>query len=742
MFYQCEQLTSINLSSFNTDKVKNMRFIFGSCHKIDSLDLSNINISSVRIMDGMFYNFSSLKQINISHFDTSSATSMNSFFNGFKNPILETYFFNTSSLTNIEYFFANLNKTDFQNYTFFDTSHITSMAYMFANCKNLVSLDLSQLNTSSVTSMEGMFSNCNKLTTLNFCNFITSKVTDMSYMFSNCISLPMLDLSNFDTSQTTSMEGMFYVCQNLTTLELSSFKTSIVRNMKYMFYKCSLLQSLNLSSFKTEKVYSFTSMFENCNSLISLNLENFNNSNAVFINNMFRNCINLEYINIRNIKGYNNYDYSEICRKYNSECSTTSGMFSGCIKLNFINIFSLLELVQYSNMFKDIISGFTYCINNQTEIPNIISQLSNGQRDCSQKCYKQPHRLIINTNECVIQCDKSNGNKKIYGYKDECYEKCPNRTKISKEYNFVCEDLYCQKYYNYNESDCLNELPEGFYLKNEALKTIDKRHKDRKFCFGKENINNTNCKSCPTNKYLYLRNCLTTCTKGYFKYNQNGTLIDVCNCENISCQYCTIESLKYNLCETCNMNNGYYPKINDTLNKFPYLNCYKEIEGFYIDYKEKIFKPCHPKCKTCSEYGDDNNNNCLICKNNFTHRQDFENDKNCYDNCPFYYYYDSKNNYQCTLNDSCPTKEYKFIKNKNKCIFECSNDNIYKYEFENLCYEKCPINTKGSKENDFICILDCPENLPFENKLFNRCVNNCTTNDLIKKFCIIKCRKK
>jgi hypothetical protein len=302
-------------------------------------------------------------------------------------------------------------------------------------------------------------------------------------------------------------------------------------------------------------------------------------------------------------------------------------------------------------------------------------------------------------------------------------------------YNMSCSGTYEEL--SQEQKEKLLGIIYNFYLKNETLKTIDQCHNNCKSCFGQENINNTNCKSCPPNKFLYLRNCLDQCTKGYFIYNQNDTLINVCNCENNSCQYCTIESLEYNLCETCNINNGYFPKINDSLNIDRFINCYKEIEGYYIDYKEKIFKPCYSKCKTCTESGDDNNHNCLTCNSEYTHREDFINDKNCYDNCLYYYYYDSNNIYQCTLNESCPIYENKFIKNKNKCISDCSKDNIYKYGFENECFDKCPKNTKSSKENEYICVLDCPEDLPYEKIIINKCVKNCTTNELIKKLCII-----
>jgi hypothetical protein len=44
----------------------------------------------------------------------------------------------------------------------------------------------------------------------------------------------------------------------------------------------------------------------------------------------------------------------------------------------------------------------------------------------------------------------------------------------------------------------------------------------------------------------------------------------------------------------------------------------------------------------------------------------------------------------------------KFISNKTKCIDDCNNDDIYKYEYNNNCYEECP-NDTYHRENSTIC---------------------------------------
>ena len=119
-------------------------------------------------------------------------------------------------------------------------------------------------------------------------------------------------------------------------------------------------------------------------------------------------------------------------------------------------------------MFNGITNNFTYCIYNQSAILNIKNQLtslSNAKRDCSSKCYSTPHRLNITTNECEITSCGQNDSK-IYEYNNECFEICPKRTKVSQEDEYICQFFNCDFFYNYNETDCISEIQDGYYIKH------------------------------------------------------------------------------------------------------------------------------------------------------------------------------------------------------------------------------------------------------------------------------------
>ena len=65
MFDQCNSLTSLDLSSFKTEKVTDMRFMFENCSSLTSLDLRSFNASKADT-GGMFSGCNKLTNFNCS----------------------------------------------------------------------------------------------------------------------------------------------------------------------------------------------------------------------------------------------------------------------------------------------------------------------------------------------------------------------------------------------------------------------------------------------------------------------------------------------------------------------------------------------------------------------------------------------------------------------------------------------------------------------------------------------------
>ena len=350
MFYSCSNLTSLDVSGFDTSKVTNMSYMFRNCSKLTSLDVSGFDTSKVTNMSYMFDNCSKLTSLDVSGFDTSSVTNMKNMFSDCSNlTSLDVSGFDTSKVTSMSYMFSKCSKLTSLDVSGFDTANVTTMSGMFYNCTNLTSLDVSKFNTSNVTTMLGMFSNCSNLTSLDVSKFNTSKVTNMGAMFSGCSKLISLDVSGFDTSKVTNMSWMFSFCSNLTSLDVSGFDTSKVTDMGDMFYDCSKLTSLDVSGFDTSKVTDMDDMFSYCSNLTSLDVSGFDTSNVTNMNGMFSSCSSLSSLDV---SGFNT-----------SKVTDMSYMFYVCSKLKFL---------QLSNKFKIPTSNNTNIFADTTSLNSLI----------------------------------------------------------------------------------------------------------------------------------------------------------------------------------------------------------------------------------------------------------------------------------------------------------------------------------------------------------------------------------
>ena len=254
----------------------------------------------------LFYNFQNIKTINFENFDTRNATNMRAMFSECHNLTdLDVSRLNTSNVTEMTYMFNNCKNLTVLDVSKFNTSNVTSMGSMFQGCEKLVNLDLSNFNTSNVTNMSGMFYACRTLTTIDLSNFDTGKVTDMSFMFdmwdlennqmgtSSLITIIFGD--NFDTSKVTTMESMFLGCSKLINLDVSGFNTSNVTNMRTVFSQCASLKEVDLSNWNTSKVTIMQDMFMSTN-FTTLDLSSFDTRNVTDMTQMFRNTSQLKTV--------------------------------------------------------------------------------------------------------------------------------------------------------------------------------------------------------------------------------------------------------------------------------------------------------------------------------------------------------------------------------------------------------------------------------------------------------------
>ena len=110
--------------------------------------------------------------------------------------------------------------------------------------------------------------------------------------------------------------------------------------------------------------------------------------------------------------------------------------------------------------------------------------------------------------------------------------------------------LLCDYYNNFEHSECLTTIPDGYYCNNSVLKTIDKCHDNCQTCNQGPSVENNHCLTCngeSINKYFDLGNCTSNCNLGYYIINLNT----ICKCsKDTKCGICTEESTQNNLCIT------------------------------------------------------------------------------------------------------------------------------------------------------------------------------------------------
>ena len=206
MFSDLSNIIRVDLSKFNSSKVKEMKCMFSDCVSLTSINFNNLDTSKVTIMKNMFDSCISLTSLNLNNLDTSSVE------------IFTRMFYNCSSLITI----------DLNN---FSMSSANTIEDMFMECNSLISLDLRSFNTSTVTIMTNMFSGCSSLTSIDLSSFDTSSVANMNNLFYGCKSIIALNLDNFNTSNLLVYDGMFSGCNNNLIYCINETKASIISSL-------------------------------------------------------------------------------------------------------------------------------------------------------------------------------------------------------------------------------------------------------------------------------------------------------------------------------------------------------------------------------------------------------------------------------------------------------------------------------------------------------------------------------
>ena len=267
----------------------------------------------------------------------------------------------------------------------------------------------------------------------------------------------------------------------------------------------------------------------------------------------------------------------------------------------------------------------------------------------------------------LTSLDLSNFNTSEVIWMDGMFSYCSNLEYINIQNFKNNKDIYFDFNYIFDNIPinivvCINETDDDYNMtflqlnQNCMVKSCSDNWKSEKYKITPNENCTKNCLDNPPYIYEYNGKCVENCSNGYINVNSTNK---ICKCELDKCLTCPQVALNKDLCTKCNI--GYYPKENDEKNIGEYINCYNEIEGYYLDIINNIYKKCYYSCKTCEIIGNDTNHNCLICNSNYTFEININNYTNCYEKCNYYYYIDDNNIFHCTNNNSCPFEYKKLI---------------------------------------------------------------------------------
>ena len=414
-FDGCNNLTELNCSTWNTSKVYNMQLAFYNCNSLETIPVRDWDTKSLMYMDKAFGNCTSLVNLDVSKWDTSKVVELtNTFYHCSSLKTLDVSKWKTSNVLRADSLFSGCEKLTSLDVSKWDTGNITTASGMFSACRALTSLDVSKWNTSKMTNISSMFNSCATLTTLDVSKWDTSNVTNMKSIFSSCPSLTTLDASKWNTGKVIDMSGVFSYCKSLTSLDVSKWDTSKVVDMNYVFSNCEKLTTLDVSKWNTSNVTNMRAMFSGCSGLTSLDISKWNTANVTDLSSLF---------------AFDNKLTSLDISKWNTGKVTNMGqMFNFCLKLTSLDLstWNTSKVTSMWAMFNSCTSLTTVKINNwdTSKVTNMKKMFS----DCTN----------LTTIEGVLDLKSCND------YED-MFLSCNNITSIKVKNLPTDIDTFCRK---------------------------------------------------------------------------------------------------------------------------------------------------------------------------------------------------------------------------------------------------------------------------------------------------------
>ena len=613
MFYQCTELTFVDLNNFSFENTKDVSSMFNNCKKLETVIFPKKSKSSyVENFMRMFAHAESLTSIDLTYFSLVNTKNMAYMFNGCKNldyiifPKNETAE-NLLLLNNMFDGCLNLISVDLSYFSF---KNVESMAYMFNDCNRLSILILPKENNTSnaLQNVENMFYDCKELTSIDLSGISLINVKDLSYMFYGCSNLETLILpSNEKAINVVDFSFMFYECGKLTSIDLSNISFVNATKLPFMFFNCSNLINIKFpTEEKATNIIDFQGMFFYCQNLTSIDLSNFSFKKAKDISGLFLYCSNLENIILPK---------NEIA----TNIEDISFMFTACNKLRTID----LSGISLTNV-KDISYIFTYCTSLESiifandESINKIEKMSYAFSNCyklkSIDLSKFNLNLVTNLDslfyscsslEAIILPEQRINNVEFFNHTfDSCIKlKTIDLTNTSfvkaKNIGFMfanCSDLLEIKFNKNEKVTNINNM-NGTFANCTSIASIDISH----IYINNDVILDNLFFNCPSLKEINISNIDTTKSSSAYNFLNNDNL-EKCSYYNLDNIHLN-KSLVFKECSQSIFFHKCGPCINtDNLDEYCTINVNNMNRNFYYFKSELNLSISERQCLWTNNY--------------------------------------------------------------------------------------------------------------------------------------------
>ena len=137
---------------------------FHHCTNLATIEgIENLNTENVTNMRGMFFNCPNLSSLDLTNFSTGNVTDMNAMFGYCQLSSLDLTSFNTANVTNMYMMFISCQNLSSLDLTSFNTANVTEMNFMFQSCSALTTIYASEMFVTDQVEGYDMFKYCTNL---------------------------------------------------------------------------------------------------------------------------------------------------------------------------------------------------------------------------------------------------------------------------------------------------------------------------------------------------------------------------------------------------------------------------------------------------------------------------------------------------------------------------------------------------------------------------------------------------